>query len=179
MNHLAIALSLSLLASPLLSQEAKPDDSMKDCPMHAQRTAQQAHHAIVENHGDQAMGFPHDKTTHHFRMMSDGGAIEVTVNNPNDKPNTEAIRSHLSHVTMMFGDGDFSTPMFIHDGVPPGVTTMKLMKSVIHYTYEEIPSGGKIRIKSEDSIAVAAIHDFFRFQITEHQTGDTLETAQK
>ncbi|MFZ3266467.1 MAG: hypothetical protein WA172_20865 [Terriglobales bacterium] len=179
MNHLAIALSLSLLSLPLHSQEAKPDDSMKDCPMHAQHAAQQAHHAIVESHGDQAMGFPHDKTTHHFRMMSDGGAIEVTANDPNDKANIAAIRSHLSHVTMMFGDGDFSTPMFIHGGIPPGVTTMKLKKSVIHYSYDEIPSGAKIRIRSDDQIAVAAIHDFLRFQITEHQTGDALEAAEK
>ncbi len=179
MNHLAITLSLSLLSSPLLSQEAKSGESVKDCPMHAQHTTQQAHRAVVESHGDQAMGFPQDKTTHHFRMMSDGGVIEVTVNEPNDKPNTEAIRSHLSHVTMMFGNGDFSVPMFIHEGVPPGATTMKLMKSAIHYTYEEMPSGGRIQIKSDDPIAVAAIHDFFRFQITDHQTGDTLEVAGK
>jgi TusA-related sulfurtransferase len=177
MNHLAIALLLSLLSSPLLSQEGKPDDSMKDCPMHAERTARQAHHAIVESHGDRAMGFPHDETTHHFRMMSYGGVIEVTVNDPSDKLNTEEIRSHLSHVTMMFGNGDFSIPMFVHDGVPPGVTTMKLMKSAIHYTYEEMPSGASVRIKSDDPIGVAAIHDFLRFQITDHQTGDTLEVA--
>lgn len=25
-------------------------------------------------------GFPHDQTTHHFRLLPDGGAIEVTVN---------------------------------------------------------------------------------------------------
>ena len=175
MNRLVIAFSL-LLAFPVLAQEAKPDDTMKDCPMHDQHAA---HHAVVENHGDQAMGFPHDKTTHHFRTMSDGGAVEVTVNDPSDKTNTGAIRSHLSHIAMMFGNGDFSTPMFIHDGVPPGVTTMKLMKSAIHYTYEEMPSGGRIRIKSDDPIAVAAIHDFVRFQITEHQTGDTLEVVQK
>jgi hypothetical protein len=45
----------------------------------------------------------------------------------------EAIRSHLSHIVMTFDNGDFSTPMFIHDGVPPGITTMKLMKSAIGY----------------------------------------------
>ena len=176
MNRFAIVLSLSLFALPVLAQETKPDDSMKDCPMRGQHAA---HHAVVESHGDQAMGFLHDKTTHHFRMMGDGGAIEVAANNPGDKTNTEAIRSHLTHIAMMFGAGDFSTPMFIHDGVPPGVTTMKLMKSTIHYTYEEAPAGGRIGIRSEDPIAVAAIHDFFRFQITEHQTGDALEVVQK
>ena len=176
MNRSAIVLSLSLLSLPVLAQEAKPDDSMKNCPMRDQHAA---HHSVVESHGDQAMGFPHDKTTHHFRMMADGGAIEVAANDPNDKTNTEAIRSHLTHIAMLFGAGDFSTPMFVHDGVPPGVTTMKLMKSAIHYTYEETPAGGRIRIKSEDPIAVAAIHDFIRFQITEHQTGDPLEVVLK
>jgi hypothetical protein len=173
MNHLVLAVSL-LFASPVFAQGAKPDDTMKDCPMHDQHAA---HHATVEKNGDQAMGFSHDKTTHHFRMMSDGGAIEVTGNDLNDKTNIAAIRSHLSHIAIMFGSGDFSTPMFVHDGVPPGVTTMKLMKSAIHYTYEDAASGGRIRLKSDDPIAVAAIHDFLRFQISDHQTGDSLEVA--
>ena len=151
-----------------------PGDSMKSCPMHEQHAA---HHSVVERHGDQAMGFPHDKTTHHFRLMADGGAIEVTANEVSDKKDAEAIRSHLAHIAMMFGNGDFSTPMFIHDGVPPGVTTMKLMRSAIHFSYEETPTGGRVRIKAGDPIAIAAIHDFLRFQITDHQTGDSL-TAQ-
>ncbi len=176
MNRFAIVLSASLLALPIMAQEARPGDSMKNCPMHDQHAA---HHAVVESHGDQAMGFPHDKTTHHFRIMPDGGAIEVVANDPKDLTNTEAIRSHLSHIATMFGTGDFSAPMFIHDGVPPGVTTMKLMKSAIRYTYEEMPSGGRVRIKSGDLIAVASIHDFMRFQITEHQTGDALDVARE
>jgi hypothetical protein len=176
MNRFAIVLSLSLLVSPVFAQDAKPDDSMKDCPMHDQHAAR---HAVVESHGDQAMGFPHQKTTHHFRILPDGGAREIVANDSKDLTNTEAIRLHLSHIAMMIGTGDFSAPMFIHDGVPPGVTTMRLMKSVIHYAYEEMPSGGRVRIKSGDPIAVASIHDFMRFQITEHQTGDALEVAQK
>lgn len=179
MNSIALGLALLLLGFPIFAQEKKPTDSMKDCPMHAQHMAQQSHHATVISHGDQAMGFPHDKTTHHFRLISDGGAIEVTSNHPNDKANTEAIRSHLSHIAMMFGDGDFSAPTFTHDTVPPGVTTMKLMKSAIHYTYEELPTGGRVRIQSADPIAVASIHDFLRFQIAEHETGDSVEVAQK
>ena len=75
---------------------------------------------------------------------------------------------------MMFRDGDFSTPMHVHDSIPPGTTTMKLLKDKIGYAYEEIASGGRVRIASKDEIAVAAIHDFLRFQITEHHTGDSL-----
>jgi hypothetical protein len=168
-------LSLLLLALPALGQETRQDE-MKDCPMHAQHAAE-SHQSVVIGHGDQAMGFPHDKTTHHFLMTENGGAIEVTANDSGDKTNTTAIRSHLSHIAIMFINGDFSTPMFIHDGVPPGVTTMKLMKSAIHYTYEEMPVGGTVRIKSDDPVAVAAIHDFLRFQISEHRTGDSLGDA--
>ena len=171
MNRLVLFCLLFML--PAFAQDAKQDD-MKDCPMHAQH-ARQSHQAVVEHHGDQAMGFPHDKTTHHFRMLSNGGVIEVSAQSTEDKTNTEAIRSHLKHIAMMFSGGDFSTPMFIHDGVPPGVTTMKLMKSAIHYTYEEMPNGGKVRINSDDPIAVAAVHDFLRFQIVEHKTGDSLD----
>jgi len=176
MKCFAIALSLSLLALPGLAQEPKPDDSMKDCPMHDLHAA---HHAVVESHGDRAMGFPHGKTTHHFRMLGDGGAIEIAANDPEDKTNREAIRSHLAHIAMSFGAGDFSAPMFIRDGVPPGVTTMKLLKSTIHYAYQETPAGGRVSIESQDPIAVAAIHDFLRFQITDHQTDDALQSAQK
>jgi TusA-related sulfurtransferase len=174
MNRLV--LPLLLLGLPAFGQDTKQDD-MKDCPMHAQHTAQ-SHQAMVESHGDQAMGFPHDKTTHHFRMLSNGGVIEVRVNNRDDKPNIAAIRSHLKHIARMFSKGDFSTPMLVHDGVPPGTTTMKLMKTTIHYDYEEMPTGGRVRIEANDPIAVAAINDFLRFQITEHQTGDSLAEPQ-
>lgn len=160
---------LFLLLSAVFAQDTKPDE-MKNCPMHGRSAA---HQRVLESHGDQAMGFPHDATTHHFRMLSDGGAIEVTVNEATDKINLSAIRSHLSQIAAMFHDGDFSTPMFVHDETPPGVTTMKLMKAAIRYTYEEMPAGGKVRLQSSDAVAVAAIHDFLRFQITEHQTGDS------
>jgi hypothetical protein len=179
MNSIALGLALLLLGLPISAQEAKPLDSMKDCPMHAQHMAQQSRHAAMESHGDRAMGFPHDKTTHHFRLLSDGGTVEVTANDPNDNANTQAIRSHLSHIAKMFAEGDFSGPMFTHDTVPPGVTTMKLMKSAIHYAYEELPPGGRVRIQSVDPIALASIHDFLRFQIAEHQTGDSVEVAEK
>ena len=179
MNYAVIALFLSLLAAPVTGQDAKQqDDAMKNCAMH-DLAAGRPHHATVESQGDQAMGFPHDKTTHHFRLKSDGGAIEVTVNDAKDATNLEAIRSHLSHIAIMFGNGDFSTPMFIHDGVPPGVTTMKLMKSAISYRYQEMPSGGRVSVRSTDAVAVAAIHDFIRFQIAEHETGDSLEMAEQ
>jgi len=98
---------------------------MQSCPMHKEHMKEAAQRqADVEKHGDEAMGFPHDKTTHHFRLYSDGGAIEVTVNDNKDSQNLQAIRSHLAHIVTMFSNGEFSIPMFVHDQVPPGVSAM-------------------------------------------------------
>jgi len=84
---------------------------------------------------------------------------------------------HLGHIAKLFGEGDFSIPMFVHDSIPPGVTSMKLLKEKIDYTYEQIDAGGRVSIVTGDPLARAAIHDFLRFQITDHGTGDPLEVA--
>ena len=177
-NLVVLTVCLISFAAAAHAQEAnKKEDAMRDCPMHKEHMTADSHQGVVEKHGDQAMGFSHDKTTHHFLMFPDGGAIEIRANDADDKASTDAIRSHLSHAAMMFANGHFSMPMFIHDGVPPGVTTMKLLKTKIHYKYEEVSSGGRVRIESSDPVSVAAIHDFLRFQISEHHTGDALQIA--
>jgi hypothetical protein len=155
------------------SQAAAATES--PCPMHASHMGGDAHHAVVKSHGDEAMGFPHDKTTHHFRLAENGGAIEVRVNDIKDSANIDAIRAHLAHIAQFFSDGDFSIPMFVHDSIPPGVTTMKLLKEKIHFAFEQIDAGGRVSIASEDPVARAAIHDFLRFQIKDHRTGDPFE----
>ncbi|HET9305042.1 MAG TPA: hypothetical protein VFO46_03370 [Candidatus Sulfotelmatobacter sp.] len=172
---IAAAVSLTLTAS-VSAQDTKHED-MANCSMHAQKETQYPHHADVNRHGDLAMGFPHDKTTHHFRLRSDGGAIEITANDSNDKTNTAAIRAHLSHVAGLFSQGDFSTPMFIHDTIPPGIETMRLLKAAIRYRFEELPTGARLNIESSNPAAVAAVHDFLRFQISDHQTGDPITVA--
>lgn len=144
----------------------------RDCPM----AAPSAHrHAALSERGASGMGFSQEKTTHHFRLSVDGGAIEVTVNDPSDAGDREQIRRHLAHVREMFSAGDFAIPMFVHDGVPPGTATMKRRGSAIRYRYEELPAGGRILISTSDPDALDAVHDFLRFQITEHETGDPLE----
>jgi hypothetical protein len=145
---------------------------MQSCPMHKEHMKAAQHQADVEKRGDEAMGFPHDKTTHHFRISPEGGAIEVTVNDSKDTQDVQAIRSHLAHIVTMFSNGDFSLPMFIHSQVPPGVPVMKEKRSAIVYTVEELPDGGRVRIKTEDSDALKAVHDFLRFQIEDHHTED-------
>jgi hypothetical protein len=145
---------------------------MKSCPMHKQKSE---HQADVEKHGGQAMGFPPDKTTHHFVLTADGGAIEVTVNDAKDVENLQAIRSHLKQIAAMFSNGDFSVPMFVHSQVPPGVTELKDRRTEVRYSLEELPSGGLIRITTTNRDAINAVHDFFAFQIADHHTGDATQ----
>lgn len=152
---------------PLAAQD------MQSCPMHKEHMKDGAQHqANVEKHGDEAMGFPHDTTSHHFRLYSDGGAIEVTVNDKKDSQTLQAIRSHLTHIVTMFSKGEFSIPMFIHDQVPRGVPVMKEKRTEISYSFEELPAGGRVRINTASPEALKAIHEFLRFQIGDHHTGD-------
>lgn len=121
------------------------------------------------------MGFSHEKTTHHFLIRADGGTIQVTANDAKDTESRDQIQMHLAHITTMFAAGDFNVPMLVHDKVPPGSEKMAALKSEIKYTYEKLPTGGRVRIVSKNADALAAIHEFLRFQITDHQTGDPLQ----
>ena len=126
----------------------------------------------VDWRGDQAMGVSHEKSTHHFRLLPDGGAIELTANDPNDQITRNEIRNHLSHIVQMFTNGNFQVPMFIHDTVPPGVPVMKSKRASVAYVFEPMPSGGRVRITTTDPGALEAVHQFLTFQIADHRTGD-------
>jgi hypothetical protein len=144
------------------------------------RTAQgMDDHAGMTSRGDQAMGFSHEKTTHHFHLFKDGGAIEVAANDPKDIDSRDMIRMHLAHIARMFAAGDFSTPMFVHATTPPGVTTMAELREQIHYRYRDTESGGLVRIYTANPSALDAIHSFLRFQITEHETGDPAKVTEE
>lgn len=161
-------LTVALFCGVVTAQDAT------SCPMHKEQAKSQ-HQADVEKHGDEGMGFPHDKTTHHFRVLPDGGAIEVTVNDAKDADDLQAVRMHLRHITTMFADGNFSIPMFVHRKVPPGVTEMKDRRAEITYTFEEMATGGRVRIMTQNRDALNAVHDFLNFQIQDHQTGDNVD----
>lgn len=149
-------------------------------PIQGQQTNTQTpehDHAAMMKRGDAGMGFSQDKTTHHFLLLKNGGAIQIGANDPKDETSRDHIRMHLSHVAQMFSEGNFNIPMFIHDTTPPGVPTMKKLHSEIHYQYAQTDTGGKIAIETVNPTALEAVHEFLRFQITEHQTGDPIKLA--
>jgi len=131
----------------------------------------------MNERGDHVMGFDHTKTTHHFRLLPDGGSIEVAANSPQDTQSRDQIRMHLGHIAEMFADGNFNAPMLIHDQTPPGIPLMQELKSDIRYKFENTEQGARIRISTKSPEALHAIYDFLRFQIKEHKTGDSLEVG--
>jgi hypothetical protein len=44
----------------------------------------------------------------------------------------------------------------------------------ISYTAENAAQGAQVRITTSDPEALAAVHEFLRFQIKDHRTGDRM-----
>lgn len=120
------------------------------------------------------MGFSHQKTTHHFILQARGGVIQVDANSKDDKESRDQIQSHLGHIAQMFAAGDFKTPMLVHSVTPPGTAVMAKLKADIKYAYEASSTGARVVISTSNKEALAAIHEFLRFQIKDHATGDPL-----
>ena len=167
-----------LPGSAVLAQEASPScaaagrESERHDGAASSGGGSDHHHAGVNERGDRVMGFDHAKTTHHFLLSAAGGSIEVTANSAQDKESRDAIRAHLPHIAKMFSEGNFEAPMLIHGRTPPGVPAMKRKKTAIEWKYEEIENGARVAASTKDPEALSAIHEFLRFQIADHHTGD-------
>jgi len=140
---------------------------------HDEHLAQMRKDADLKKRGALTMGFDQDATTHHFVLTAAGGAIEVEVNDANDVANRAAIREHLRQIAAQFRQGVFDKPFATHADVPPGVPVLQRLHELVSYDYEETSSGGRVRIATSNREALAAVHDFLRYQIAEHRTGDS------
>ena len=167
MNIPALILAAALIPSQGTGASAEP-------PRRGTKAQPSEHQHQVEKDGDQAMGFSHEKTTHHFLLRADGGVIQVDANSGDDKESRDQIQTHLGHIATMFAAGDFNTPMLVHSVTPPGTTTMTKLKADIKYVYEPTSQGGQVVITTSNKEALAAVHEFLRFQIKDHNTGDPL-----
>ena len=120
------------------------------------------------------MGFDQEKTVHHFVLTPSGGYIDVSVRDASDSSNRSVIQSHLSHIAQMFKAGNFDIPMLIHGEKPAGVETLQRLKDKIKYEYKATARGGRVTVTTSDKQALQGVHEFFRYQIKEHKTGDSL-----
>jgi hypothetical protein len=137
-------------------------------------TIPQDPHQGMNDRGAMVMGFDQDKAAHHFYLYADGGAIAISVMDPSDVKDRDAIRSHLPHIVMMFSNGDFDAPMLVHDTKDvPGIDILAREKDKVAYRYKETSLGGRVDITTTDPETLAALHRFLEYQIREHHTGDT------
>jgi len=146
---------------------------------HEQHLAQMKKDAEMKQHGNVAMGFDQDKTTHHFALTTDGGAITIVANDPADQVTLDQVRAHLKEIAVAFGRGDFEKPFLTHSEMPPGVAVMQRLRAEISYRFEEIDRGGTVRISTANTEARQALHEFLTYQIREHATGDPITPANR
>jgi hypothetical protein len=159
-----------LLVAVLVAQHQTMPPGMT----HEEHLAQMKKDEELQRRGAVAMGFDQERTTHHFVLTANGGAIEVSVNDASDSTTRDAIRSHLKEIAVEFAHGDFAKPFATHGEVPPGVKTMQQRVRAITFRYEDVAGGGRVLILTADRKAKAAVQEFLRYQIREHSTGDPL-----
>jgi hypothetical protein len=53
---------------------------------------------------------------------------------------------------------------------------MAANRRLITYRYEQRSDGAAVTIETADAGTLKAVHDFLRYQIVEHKTGDPLTT---
>lgn len=166
------------------------DPDPATCPLHEQHmkeaaaaaAAQSSDHVVPigdARHGAEVDGrhdtlvVSHETTRHSFRLFADGGAIELRATDQADKATIDGVRAHLHEIVAQFVRNDFSTPAFVHGRQPAGVAGMQRLHDAITFRYESVDGGGRIRMKTTNPEALAAIHDFLRFQVVEHRTDNT------
>ena len=168
MNPLTVIVTVLLMQAP-------QHPSMPPGMSHEEHLKQMKQDEELKTRGAGAMGFDQDATTHHFRLTPTGGSIEVTAKSPGDAALLAAVRSHLTSIAGEFAQGRFDKPFQTHDEVPPGVPEMTRRRAAITYRYEELTDGAAVRIETKDRRARQAVHDFLRYQVREHHTGDPLD----
>jgi hypothetical protein len=173
------ALSISFLVAAF-AFSAQADD-MSSCPMHAQHMAAAAKtnadgsssHGTEVDHRHDTLVMSHETTHHSFRLFRDGGAIELVANAADDAATIEAVRTHVRMIADQFAANDFSTPMFVHDKTPDGVSDIKRLHSDIKFQFETLPAGARIHMTTSNGEALAALHAFLKFQVVEHRTDNS------
>jgi hypothetical protein len=152
--HAAAALPLLLI---LAACDARPPA----------RAAGDTAYAAMQERGRTAMGVDQYTSTHHFDELPDGGRI-VLERDSNDSAGVAQIRAHLRAEARAFAAGDFDRPTFVHAHRVPGADVMSNRRSVITYSVSDLDRGAALRITTTDSAALTAVHEFLRYQRTEH-----------
>ena len=124
----------------------------------------------VQARGRVAMGVNQYTSRHVFEPLPDGGRIALQ-RDMADSEGAARIRRHMHEIAGRFAAGDFSLPGFVHARTVPGTAVMAARRGTIAYTVDTLPRGAALRIRTADSTAVRAIHEFLAFQRHDHHAG--------
>jgi hypothetical protein len=117
-------------------------------------------------------------TAHHFRLLrgrrsyrSEGQRRQGFPERAGDPVAPDAHR-HDVRERRLFHTRCSSTAEVPHRASP---VMKETSVTEISYSFEELPDGGRVRIKTANKDALNAVHDFLTFQIEDHHTGDKTE----
>jgi hypothetical protein len=124
----------------------------------------------VQARGREAMGVDQYTSTHLFEPLPDGGRIELQ-RDVSDSAGRARIMAHMGRIAAAFATGNFTLPGFVHAREVPGTKVMASEREKISYTVESLPRGAALRLRTTDTAAVEAIHEFLAFQRMDHRAG--------
>lgn len=135
------------------------------CPAYADTSAQRK--SDVERKSGTVMPFSMDATMHMFAPSARGG-VQTIVAHDGDPKQVALVRSHLRKEAEAFSRGDFADPSHIHGKTMPGVKAMAAGAPHIRVHYADVANGGSIVFESSDPQLIAAVHAWFKSQVSDH-----------
>ncbi|WP_034292201.1 hypothetical protein [Herbaspirillum sp. RV1423] len=164
--------AIAVFASGTQAQTMDPstmDHSHMDQAAHMKMMEETQRQAAVAERGKDVMPFNLAATTHIFAKTAEGGVQQVVVKKPADTAQVNLVRGHLRDIREQFLKGDFSGPSTIHGQDMPGLADLNAAKpGQIAIDYKDIKGGGQLTYRSADAILVAALHQWFDAQLSDH-----------
>ncbi len=145
------------------------DHSKMDHAAHMAKMADAQRQSEVANRGKDVMPFTLAATTHIFTKDAQGGVMQVVAKKSSETAQVNLVRKHLQEIRQQFLQGDFSGPSHIHGLDMPGLAGLKAAKpGQIDIAYKDVKGGAELRYKTADSDLVAAMHQWFDAQLSDH-----------
>lgn len=152
------------------------DHMHMDHAAHRAAMAQAQRQADVSQRGKDVMPFSLDATQHIFSKNAEGGVQKVVARQPADAQQVRLVRQHLKDIQAQFLKGDFSGPSHIHGQQMPGLAELQAAPAgQIAIQYQDVPGGAQLTFATRNALLVAAIHEWFDAQVSDHGKDAKLE----
>lgn len=168
----AIAVATMVMTSAVNAQTMDGqmmDHSKMDHSAHMAMMADAQRQSEVANRGKDVMPFTLAATTHIFTKDAQGGIQRVVAKKSSNTGQVKLVRKHLQEIREQFLQGDFSGPSHIHGQDMPGLAALKAATpGQIDIAYKDVEGGAELRYNTPDATLVAALHQWFDAQLSDH-----------